>query len=71
MKPVRTEGWTISKVDFLIFNAQKGGEGMGRDGRGGEGRGGEGRTASGPISHTDPKRLMIMSRRAPQEFNRL
>lgn len=50
LKPVRTGDWTISKVDFLIFNVQ----------RGGERRRGEGRGASGPLSQTDPKRLMIM-----------
>lgn len=47
LKPVHTGGWPISNADFLIFNAQKGGE---------RGR------ASGPVSQTDPKQLMIMRR---------
>lgn len=41
-------GWTISKVDFLIFKAQKGGQRREEEG-------------ARPISQTDPKRLMIMS----------
>jgi hypothetical protein len=32
LKPALTCDWTISKVDFLIFNAQRGREGRGEEG---------------------------------------